>query len=107
MHSLGFMLNVFNDRGNITKYAERINHIAAILSSMPMPTCVILPAEKIFKAFLTFMSCSVNTSVLLFNFFRTMPLPCRKEEEYISQIYHNRGSLFYVNLCNYFVIIQK
>lgn len=60
MYSLGFMLNVFNDRDNITKYAERINYIAAILGSMTMLTCVILPAEKIFKAFLTFMSCSVK-----------------------------------------------
>lgn len=91
----------------ITKYAERINHIVVILGSMHVPTYVILPAEKIFKAFLTFLSCSVNKSVLLFNFFWTMPLPCRKEEEYISQFYHNRGSLFYVSLCNYFVTIQK
>ena len=73
---------------------------------MHVPTSVILLAEKIFKAFLTFMSYSLSKSVLLlFNFFWTMPLPYRKGKGYISQFYHNRESFFFVNLCNYFAII--
>lgn len=105
MYSLGFILNVFNDRDNI-KNMQR--ELIILLPFWALRICqLILPAEETFKAFLTFMSCSLNKSVLLLNFFWTMPLPCRKEEEYISQFYHNRGSFFYVNLCNYFVTIQK